>query len=428
MRVFFLALLVSLALVGCRTSEPPAEPDRVTVSIAEGHEGFVRLVAYQDGADAWRELDAVDGGYSFEVTDEAGRYGVALVCYYHGGTGVDAWRYLEPVVFHATTDEFNDVTIPCIEAAWETPEATTDLTVTIENPVPGAEHGIRVAGLTYWVREAPYERALGPLWEGLHDVVVYLEDASGAPERLVVHHDADTSAPGGVSVDFDQSLSTEVFDVTVEGVTAGASVTVISDLVTKNGTWKQLSNSGDLVDTTSYETTYRAAPAALLEAGHENRLWVTAVDGSGSRRTVERSFLTGRDTEIQLPEGDLELTEVPVTQSGYPLYGLAWRDLDSAFTSVYFSFDTDDLGIAWEGTITPGWSAGSAYTIPDLSGLEGWDAAWNASEADVVNAYFSATAVFTASELSEEVLFLWDLPREAELRFLSQYLDPLDRR
>ena len=72
MRVFFLALLVSLALVGCRTSEPPAEPDRVTVSIAEGHEGFVRLVAYQDGADAWRELDAVDGGYSFEVTDEAG--------------------------------------------------------------------------------------------------------------------------------------------------------------------------------------------------------------------------------------------------------------------------------------------------------------------------------------------------------------------
>ena len=83
----------------------------------------------------------------------------------------------------------------------------------------------------------------------------------------------------------------------------------------------------------------------------------------------------------------------------------------------------------------PGWwlaSDGRWYppeTHPDArQAVEGWDAAWNASEADVVNAYFGATAVFTASELSEEVLFLWDLPREAELRFLSQYLDPLDRR
>lgn len=428
MRILLLALLASLALVGCKTNEPPLEPELVTLSIEAGHEEYVQFVAYQDGAGAWLELEPVAGEYSFEVTDEAGRYGAAVVCYYQieYDDGYE-WIYLEPVVVHATTGEFRELTVPCQQAEYETASEEAELTVAIANPIPGVTHRIRAANLGYPVSSAPYERTLAPLREGLHDVVVYIQRDDDPIELMAVYHDADTSDPGVVTVDFDDSLPPDQFTVTLRGVSAGDQLLVANDLLTRNGTRLDLTYE-DLPATGAVNArTFHAAPPELLAAGDTHRLFALTQDASGHRRAVERNFAAGDDLDLTFPEGDLELTEKPVTPGAYPRYGVTWQNLDVAFTRAYFFFETDEMETGWEVIFTPAWLSEGAYTIPDLSDMEGWDPAWNASEADVVGSYLNVAVAMNPIQLTARDLFYWEVPLGGE-RFsmdasLSSYPD-----
>lgn len=421
MRIFLLVLLASLVLAGCRTAEPPPEVTTVSVTIEDGHEVFVQFVAYQDGDGAWAELEPADGAYRFEVTDAAGRYGVALVCYHPD----DVFEpNLEPIVLHATIDELSTLTLPCIEALYDDPDQVdgTLLTGRVVNVDP-VVHGSLNVSAGRWGHDTTalqnYEFSVGFMYDGVFDVIAAVRDEGYAVSRLAIEHDVEVTGGGTAMVDWGTSHEVETFDLTIHGITPGDTIELDAHLRTKNDTWAGFTYDVATVNTSTLATNYSAAPQAVLAPGDLHSLWIGAEDADRQMRMVARHFTAGKDLEVTLPEGNLNLQATALPGGAYPRLAIKWDDVGATLISAHISYDTDELDAGWELFLTPGWLTENAYTLPDFSGLESWDPTWNVSEDDVYDTYNWFSAYFEPTEQALDSTIYWNEPREGEYRSIA---------
>ena len=421
MRIVSLIILLSLALVGCRTLNPA--PETVTVTVPETSVQYTLLFAYQDGDGDWAELTSSNGAYQFEVTNGAGRYGVALVCF-HTDDGYSP--YLEPIVLHATTSEFSTLTLPCIDALYDYPDQVegTILTGTVINVDPAAfpTVNLNAGGIGHGASAlSNYEFNLGYLYEGVFDVVASIQNDNYKITRLAIEHDVKVeNGLGDATVDWGDSRDVQTFDLTIRGVAAGDDVNVDNHLTTRNGTWASFTFTETKAAGSEHRTTYAAAPQEVLAPGDMHSLFVSATDAAGHTRSLMRNYSgAGEDLVVALPEGSLNLKATRVTTGAYPRFELTWDDVGATLINAYIAYDTDELETGWSVFITPGWLTERAYVLPDFSGLDSWDPAWNASEADLVYTFNWFGAFFVPTEQALHRSIYWEDIQEGEYRNLE---------
>lgn len=420
MRILPLVLLASLLLAGC-TSEPPPDVTTVTVTLADGHEAFVQFVAYQDGDGAWTELEPTDGAYRFDVTDDAGRYGVAVVCYHPDD---EFQPTLEPVVLHATISELYTLTLPCTAALDEDPDQVegTLLTGQVINVDP-AVHASLYVNAGGWGHDTTalqnYEFSVGFMYDGVFDLIAAVRDEDYHMSRLAIQHDVVVAGGGTATIDWDTSREVETFGLTIHGITPGDYIEIDASLRTKNDTWAGFTYEVATINASSHATTYSAAPQALLAPGDLQSLWVASEDGDRQLRMAVRYFTAGEDLDVTLPEGKLNPQASTLPAGAYPRLAIEWDDVGSTLINVYLSHLTDELDTGWELFLTSGWLTENAYTLPDFSGLESWDPAWNVSEGDVYDTYNWLGAHFGPTDQALDSTIYWNEPREGERRSIG---------
>lgn len=112
----------SLTMLTSSPNEKQGEPLPLVATNAE-------WVAFQDGTGPWKKLEGMNGSYPFEVTNKAGKYGLAYICPRPVGETLDRLPTLEMRLF-----KLADLAVPrfgCNVAStgkppgWITPSATT---------------------------------------------------------------------------------------------------------------------------------------------------------------------------------------------------------------------------------------------------------------------------------------------------------------
>lgn len=396
----FILVLITLLC----TMSAAASSSIVNLTLAPGQAEYVDLVAFQNGTEPWREVSPEGGIHALEVTDAAGRFGVAVVC---SGGGADRVRLLEARVLQATTAELTAVTLPC-EGAMEPTPRTAELTGSVSNVAEGfdqlevlTEHGSGRAR-----REQGYAFALAGLTRGVHDVLVAALDDGQGILHLALRHGVDVENGGRVTIDFNSGAAPAEFGLTVHNALPGRPASVTTFLRTWNGTSALLSTAFAAPSSNSFEATFLTVPTHVLGAGDMHYLNVATTDEHGQYLGVDRIFYEGEELQLSLPEGHLDLTAAPVLPGSYPRYGVTWADVGAALTSSKVSVITPDLHTEWRVSVTRGWSGENTYHLPDLSSLPSWKPEWNTAPEAVTYANAELSAVF--GPVATSLNFIYD--------------------
>ncbi len=384
----FFLLLALLAFTAAAASS-----HEVDLTLEPGQAEYVHFVAFQDGTQPWRVATHGRDGYTFEVTDAAGRFGLAVVCQNRTTTGP---MVLELRVLQATAAEITAVTLPCQGAPAPT-ERTAVLTGSVSNVAGGFEQLEVLTGGSSGRTSAldDYAFALSGLSPGAHDVLVVGLDQGQRLQHLAVRHGVEVEGSGHTTIDFSTGAAPAEFGLTVQGAVPGRPTSVMTFLRTKNGASALLSDAFAVPTSHTFAATFRAVPAHVLGAGDMHYLHVATTDELGQYLGADRIFHEGEELVLSLPAGHLSPAAADVLPGSYPRYGVTWADVGAAVISGKFSYTAPGATTEWHVSVTDGWLSEDVYHLPDLSQLDGWKPEWNAAAEDVTYASAELSAMFS---------------------------------
>ncbi|MEJ2218640.1 MAG: hypothetical protein P8099_18785 [Gemmatimonadota bacterium] len=362
-----LAALLASVLTACNTA---GGPTTVTVNKV----GTINWAAYQDGTGAWQELT----GSSFTVSGGAGKYGVAWECPSPetGGPGVG--------VIQATTAESTAVLAAC-------PPLLALPTNTISGTVSGIPSGgtavislgsnLTTVTVASGVTSTTFSLGVST---GVHTLVAYGLDSSGAPSQLVVTRNVSITGNNSafnVNLALGQAFTLNTVHLTNTPSNLSTSNTGVSAYLVSTGSGD---NSALARSTGSADLSYPVLPGSLAQSGDMYELVGTSNPADSTGTTTQQVALLTQSPSsgqsIALPAAIS--SDAAVTGSGSATtvtWGTATFSGSGGLTVHSATDDFQSNGYAsWIVAVTAGWKGSSTtYTFPDFSSTTGWNSAWN---------------------------------------------------
>ena len=336
------------------------------------------LVAVQDGDEPWRVITGAQGVYTFVTY--TGRYGVASVC------EAGLWRIS---VSWATVAETSMVPVLCRR---EEPVGTD---TSVSGQVTNA--GLHGANLYFEGPISAYAYVPSdetsysvPVASGIYELLAIAwvsESGECTPARLLRVEDVLATASSPTVLDLDYAAGTDATDadLTVLGVSASETWARDVNLVRRSGNMLTLTSARSCAP--------QVLPAAALGAGELQEIGVATTLVQPYRAAT----LLGTDLSVVT----LELPPLPaaapqvVTTSQTPLRFDVSFDLQpwmqEAGLTVQVAPSLAGGGFSVEATA--GWLAGQgSFSTPDLSGIAGWQEAWETTTTQATGWSFYASA------------------------------------
>jgi hypothetical protein len=384
-------LVLTLFIAGCSDDggAPPPSGSTVTLTIINSltmQPYSLPWVAFQDGAaGSWRRVSPTSPGvFACAVTDPAGAYGFAIPPLYSSD---DTIYLLQATLADATALTF-PLYLPLAEGFSrllpDGPDGRRGAPARIapgpnhwsmQGMVTGIPHGFDHLGMacpsmssSLYVWDAtpfPYSFIFPAGWPT--DCAVILLDYSAPYDTglLYLRRGLNNTAGATITEDIDFSApyggakhTCEVTERTTVSVD-GASYFNVSWMTAGGANLPLRSGAGPSLE-------YGVIPAAAVTAG--DRYYLFAGGEQSGMYTLAWSHAPF--TSCELPD--------PFTCG---LTGRTYTGLDHEGASMYdLHIGNQAEDVEWNAFVTPAWLAAGGsddYTFPDLSGLEGWQSAWD---------------------------------------------------
>jgi hypothetical protein len=377
-RLSKLSLLAVLGAAACGGSDdptgpvPPTGPTTYTIDTRDQDgASTTALVAYQDG-DRWiAATPTTPGVFTFTATSPTVAY--ATVC---PPLPDDEFASTSIRFRYQARGEEGEVEAPCYRFRSDEVEPTTITVIPV-----GAGVGVKNSGTRGSAAET-YDVHVPP---GTSDVLAWTDRrilidrgvAFPPPQPLILDVTARGSELERLPVTMPAGAADETVTASYSFRTAGAAMAFFEAIPAEVGA-------------------VGVVPAALRQSGDSHSLNVTATRGNGRRYTgTSDAGIEQLRRPLTLPEGfdDVTGTWVDATPEvrwrGRPdddsdlfvsvdAYGEASRYWNAAFSSEYL----EAIGGAIDG----------AWTLPDLSQVDGWQPAWSLTAADEPHTTWSLSA------------------------------------
>ncbi len=337
------------------------------------------FAAYQDGDGAWQTLPPNQTEYRLTVHDPAGRYGVLAVLEGSPGRGADRTSVH---ILHATVDE-----VPAIETELDGGDDASRVAVsgTVLGITPPEVAQIAIGdatGVAFQYYGYAYSLSALP---GTHDVCASLSGGfHGSASKLFIRRNVPVLSEMSMDIDFN---SADAFDLgstplTIQGVGAGEIGNIQVFLRSNTGTTILLHGA---YQTPLTDTSIATVPSQKLQGNDIHQLLLMPYDTEGSRQ-VFRYFKSVDSLTVGLPAPIGEVVLQQVATDPYLRLQAQWQAYAGA-QGYFLNFMADVprsrsrgrtySGTDWSVALTTGWLGGQTnYTIPDFSGLTGWNNAW----------------------------------------------------
>jgi len=327
--------------------------------------GDIFWVAYQDGNGPWKVANASGGQYTFTVTDPSGRYGLAFVDVVPGPSAPsDVFASL----YYFTRSEVSQLDFSSIQIL---SSATVSGNVTGLAPSDTGTVKVRSRTASLPAGAVGYNFTA---WGGSQDVVAIRKAGGLTPDRLIVSRNL-TITPGGWLPTLD--FATQGYALVPQ--TASAMGGDAGDAITTYANWIAPKTSISLGAASGTTLAFNALPAANHLSDETHFIGAQALQSG-----TTKGCLAGKYTKS--PIGVVNTVPAKVAT---PLFGTAitspyyrptisWAPFPGALLSWIYAQDYTNY-IFWDASFSAGWLAGntaSSYTLPDFSGLAGWDNAW----------------------------------------------------
>jgi hypothetical protein len=309
-------------------------------------------VAFQDGDGPWTAVTSATNTFQATVTDGSGRYGVAVVTW----DGAQAQVRVAQATVAETTSVLNDA-------------AHEPVVVTLEVPTDGSLSPTATLGGVYGTQNVAGQVSFD-VPAGTHDLVV-TDSPSGyvTPEYHVLRRDVVVTGSAALAaLDFptERLALDPLQSVAFTGgtpVSAWVSFQTRSQLSNAAGhPLAQADNAGELQ--------FRPLPAAQLRS--TDRYALTMNQEYGTAQTVVYT--------ASAPSGSYDISAPTLSASlvpGTPNPTVTWTHSTPLTPYAFSGYFSDGQGHEWYPYVTAGRLGGAqTYTVPDLSGVAGWDPAW----------------------------------------------------
>jgi len=346
-------------------------------------------VAYQTGEDAWKddltaETTLVNGKkrYTFDYT---GKYGVALYCKNTVDKGI--------TLFQLTTSESRSVVLGCGQEDSASISGKITDTTSINTQIDG--YGVAMG--RGWEMASSTHTYTMNVAQGMRDLIVTSLDTVNAkivPQRFYIERDIDFMGP---DIGHDITLTdTNTHTVSGYDLTEGSSTKATVKLVTENDTMFTADVDGKWYVP---DSGLRAEDQYFFygESKVANQAFVYTLKSYGAENIPKQDQLIDA-TYVTALQG------VGYDKTARYLDGLAYSPSAQSHTLRFYSarVATDDK--KWYYAIlSAGWLDGEeSYSLPDLSGLQGFATAWQG-----LNAAHASISVYMSSKSIKDI-FLAD--------------------
>jgi hypothetical protein len=331
-------------------------------------------VAYQDGDNPWHVATASGGAYTFNVTNSAGRYGVAVVA--SSGTtttSVNGWIYQMTRADAAQVDlsSLNSYTLASVSGL----VSGTSGTDTVSLKIRGSSQTL-LAGTSSYTFNAPIGQA--------NLIAARKPNGGTIADCLIVNRNQTISGPATLpALDFNTGWPLIPQTSSVSGAVSGETVTSFVNWVTPT-TFVTLA-------TGSVSTlTFNAVPVANQQAEDFHVVGARADSASGWYRLAGHYSKPASGFAVALPSAVNAPTFGFTGSTPYFRPTLAWTPLPGTQVTVLSAYDaTNTAGwVQWSLTVSTAWLAGKTaptYAFPDFANLAGWQNAWGFTSGDRIN-------------------------------------------
>lgn len=345
------------------------------VTVAIPSDGREYWMAYQDGDGAWALAQKTSTGFTFQVSNTAGKYGLVMVSEDPSGRSDQGPR--------VTSLFFTRQEVPTVDLTFPTrPAASVFLTIDGAPTGSGAPTscflgiGSSLRSLGYCAASAS-DNVFVNTYAGTVDTFLTHLDAAGQADLFLAQRDVAVSDKARLNFDFTTASrlsatqpSRLINEVPVAGETFSYSATYVSS---SSRAWISHSSQSSL--------SYPLIPDALRRPTDYYSVGLTASadqNGAYARRFGGYRSLSGKGQDVQLPSyvKPIEVGLVPGASAPRP--ALRWTPLKGSLMSDLEVFSYTPSQPWWFATFSSGWMGGQAqmsYNFPDLSSL-GWKSSW----------------------------------------------------
>ncbi len=360
----------------------------------------VPFLAVQSGDGAWSTIATSDGHVEIELDDD--RYGVVVVC-----PGTDPESRVR--IRQATFSESDRQVIRCFTSA---PTPTLSGTVTgFERDAMGT---VFVSGGAWSqivdFRSPDYGIEMRELGARRQACLVARANTSRDPTHVNVERDLDLDE--SATLDFDVGGAPVAFTphaLTVLGAEKSGGFLVSSSLLLDGGLGCVLGTEDDHLITLD-EFDLREAELYAVSA-------LTMEDNGSMNRSHAVYFTQGEAMELTLPDAGPGPTVESQPAGEHLLVSFESPPSDWAQLRTFSVAQGDGVHVwDWRADVSTGWlgSGSTHYTMPDLSGVGGFDPAWTLQRDVDVNwgEQIRASSAGYALALGDTVLGTDELPAE----------------
>lgn len=357
------------------------------------------FIAFQDGNSPWQLAQGTGGQYTLTINDPNGRYGLVIVCV--STTGLDSQTEVEVNIIHATIDELSQINHVCEEAP------PTNF-VTVSGTVSGLgsdEVAIIAIGGSQTFVYARYGNTYSlQVPPGTYDLIAgkFPKQHMGVANRALILRNITVSGNTTINVDFNSpdAFAPIIRNAVIDGILSEETAIGEVSFRSHNGTEVMTGSEFEGLPPT-IRFPFASIPTDK-QFGNDIHQLVGVTFSETSSRLIERYFKAPIDLSVTLPPPFGNAFVTVAMTNPYTRFTASW-DAYSGAQAYFAQFGDEEYGVAmarrrlvsnpqpsrarkrsqqaisrfWFVGLSTGWLNGqSSYTLPDFSGLSGWDNNW----------------------------------------------------
>jgi hypothetical protein len=335
------------------------------------------FIAFQDGSGAW-QIPQGSGQYTLTINDPQGKYGLVIV---------DLIPEPEVNIIHATVSELSEINF-----VLEAPPASL---VTVSGTVSGLGVNeralIAMGGFNTFSPSNTYSLQVPP---GTYDLIATKVTSGMQVNKVFIQRNISVSGNTTINIDFNSpnAFDPEAHNAVIGGV-SGETVVGGVEFRSHNGT---LISTGVVSGVLQFP--FAGIPSSKQFGNDIHQFFAEASTPTSSRR-IERYFKAPIDLSVTLPAPFDNATVTVATTTPYTRLTASWDAYSGA--QAYFAYFGRGQ-VEWFVGLSAGWLGGQrTYTLPDLSGVSGWNNNWGLPTSGTI--YWEVVAVTTNRTIQDFV-------------------------
>ena len=356
------------------------------------------FIAFQDGDGPWQRIEpTITPQYALTVHAPDGRYGLAIV--FVRPPEPDGTTEVEVNIIHATVNELSQIN-------WVSEEAPPATTVTVSGTVSGLGSGeaalIAIGGAQFSVYP-PYNTYSLQIPPGTYDLVAIKGSTQVWPpaaNKMLIQRNVSVSGDTTINIDFNSpdAFDPENRNAVINGVLSGELAGGGVEFRSHNGTEIETGRNFEVPPPT-IQFPFAGIPTAKQFGNDIHHLYAIAM--SNGSRGIECYFKAPIDLSVTLPSPFGNASVRVAATTPYTRFTASW-DAYSGAQAYFAQFGGRQMARRrlvsnpqlsrpkkqsrqaiqasspfWFVGLSAGWLGGqTSYTLPDLSGLSGWNNSW----------------------------------------------------